>query len=799
MDITLVGADFEENLGVGMIAASAIAAGHRVRVVPFNEARQLSAIAQKLAKANPDVVGLSIQFQHRAREFLGLASVLRGLGYAGHITCGGQFPTLAYKDVLEHKHGIDSVVLHEGESTFVKLLDALSNAQPYAGVPGLAHRDSSGSAHVGQTPPLDTLDDLPFPARYRGHSQHMGIPFVPILGSRGCWGSCSYCSITSFYRDAKSKRGGMMLRHRSPENIAAEMAMLLGNVGGRAIFCFHDDNFLLPRAEASIERIRAIKEAVDAYGVGRVGMIGKCRPDSLTPELTRELHKLGVIRLYVGVENMSVAGSKHLNRRMQTDCVRDALAACRQEGIFGCYNLLIFEPDAKLQDIEDNIAFIREHASHPVNFCRAEPYHGTPLQIEMASRNTLAGSYLGYDYRIEDDRTELLFRICAAAFRQRNFAPNGVHNRYMGLGYNAKLLEYFYQDKTGRRAELMHECEELTRSIALETAGFLEQALSLAESADLSDRERIERETALMGLRIAEADRLQHARLDQLYASMAHYSKVDEQPPLPSTSRAKLFQAAKKIAQSAALGTLLGAWSLSACSDTIPVVDPVPSDARVDGPLIADPLPPDMRTDTPYLDDPAPDSMVADPPPPDGMVVDMLPPDAFIDHGVDDPLPPDMLIVDPLPPDAGVDGPLPFDMLPSPDPGFEQAALTPPAASKPGVHIDQWRDTSPRQKYRSEDLPLYHPPAIQLSGKRTEDGIEVSLKGGPAAISTRWEGDGEIVQEKDNERQVLWQPNSDTDQIRVAMRSKGGVAVVALRAREIQSYPPPQPTQPYSE
>jgi anaerobic magnesium-protoporphyrin IX monomethyl ester cyclase len=779
VEITLVGADFEENLGVGMIAATAVAAGHRVRVMPFNEARQIDSIARKLTDANPRVVGLSIQFQHRAREFLKLATSLRKLGYAGHITCGGQFPTLAFKEVLEDKHGIDSVVLHEGEATFVKLLRALENATPYADVPGLACLNSSGNAQAGPTPALGPLDDLPFPARYRGHSQHMGVPFVPILGSRGCWGACSYCSITSFYRDAKSMRGGRMLRHRSPENIAAEMAMILGNVGGKAIFCFHDDNFLLPRPEASVARIRAIKETVDAYGAGRVGMIGKCRPDSLTPELTRELRELGVIRLYVGVENMSSDGSKHLNRRMQTDCVRSALAACRQEGIFGCYNLLIFEPDAKLQDIEDNIAFIREHASHPVNFCRAEPYHGTPLQIEMASRNTLGGTYLGYDYRIEDDRTELLFRICAAAFRERNFAASGVHNRYMGLGYNAKLLEYFYRDTTGHLAELMRECETLTRDIALETAGFLEEALALAKSIDLADRERIERETALLGLRIAAADRFQHARLDQLYAAMSHYSKEDEQPVLETSSRKQLFNAAKRIAQSAALGTMIGAWSLSACSDTVPVVDPVPSDARADFPPMSDPLPPDSGMDSLYLDDPAPaDMMVADPPPPDGMVVDMLPPDQGVDQ---------WLIADPLPPDSGADEFVPFEALPSPDPGFdEQSSLLAPDAdqTKTNVPIDQWRDTSPKRQNRTEDLPFYHPPAVKLSGIQTPNGVKVSLLGGPAAISTRWEGDGEIEGEG---RQIIWRPHSDIDQIRVAVRSKGGVAVVALRSGEIDA------------
>ncbi|MEI8254881.1 MAG: cobalamin B12-binding domain-containing protein, partial [Deltaproteobacteria bacterium] len=115
LTLALVGADFEENLGVGMIAAAAAHAGHRVTIHPFNEPTELAAIAEQLAESQPDVVGLSIQFQHRAHEFVSLARRLRTLGYRGHITCGGQYPTLADTEVLDPRNGLNSVVLHEGE------------------------------------------------------------------------------------------------------------------------------------------------------------------------------------------------------------------------------------------------------------------------------------------------------------------------------------------------------------------------------------------------------------------------------------------------------------------------------------------------------------------------------------------------------------------------------------------------------------------------------------------------------------------------------------------------------------
>ena len=236
MRVVLVGADFEENLGVGMIAASAARAGHTVEIVPFNEACEGPQLARAVAQHHPEVVGLSMQFQHRAHEFIELARALRAHGFGGHITCGGQYPTLADLELLGHVQEIDSVVLHEGEHSFVELLDALGGARPLREVAGLALRDDDGAPFrtAGRRLVAD-LDSLPEPLRYRPHARHAGVPFIPIMGSRGCWGACTFCSITSFYRDARARAPrSKMLRQRSVGNIADEMARLWHGAEGRA-------------------------------------------------------------------------------------------------------------------------------------------------------------------------------------------------------------------------------------------------------------------------------------------------------------------------------------------------------------------------------------------------------------------------------------------------------------------------------------------------------------------------------------------------------------------------------------
>jgi anaerobic magnesium-protoporphyrin IX monomethyl ester cyclase len=722
MHIVLIGADFEENLALCMLSAAVERAGHRAKVVAFDDDSQLDAIAGRVARDAPDVVGLSIQFQHRSSEFLRLATRLRSKGYRGHVTCGGQFPTMAWQHVLAGQTPFDSVALNDAEETLVELLRALERGTALAEVAGLAVPSPLGPRRTPPRRNQEDLDALPVAKRYRRHALHAGVPFIPILGGRGCWGSCTYCSITSFYRDGQaSAGGGKIVRTRSARSVAQEMAVLWHAAGGAGIFCFHDDNFLLPRPEATRERVGALRAALDELGVGRAAIVGKARPDCIDAALAKDLARWGVVRLYVGVENASASGAEHLGRRKQNASIRQALAACREAGIFTCYNLLLFEPDTTLEDVRENVAFMREHAVHPVNFCRAEPYHGTPLYRRLEREGRLRGSVLGWDYRLADDRAELLFRICASAFRERNFASAGVANRTMGLGYVAKVVAHFHPDDA-RVRPLERRAAELTRAISEDTADWLEKAIELAARADLGDRDRIERDTALLGLGIAAADRVWHARLDAVIGDIEDFAARARTRSAPR----KLPQPIARLAETLGLAAVVGmgtATFAQGCGST--TVDPVPSDAGQDW-SVSDPVPQDAG-------------------------IDAQPNDAGSDA--------DATVVDPPPPDAGV-GLLDDDRRPT----------------------DHWRDTAPRRAVRSDDVPLFDPPDVRLSAVREGDAVRVTLVGGPAAIGTRWQAEGDI---DGDGREVVWRPSSDADLLSVAVRGRGGVSVVSIRTCEV--------------
>ncbi len=847
MRVTLVGSDVEENLGLAMVGAALIRKGHHVQVLPYNELDELPGVVERISRQKPGLVGLGMQFQHRSADFVRLAGALRGAGYAGHVTAGGQYATLAGDEVLAHHPAFDSIVLHEGEHSTAELAAALDGGTPLTEVAGLLVRTSEGVCRTGPRPLCADLDSLPFALRYRAPNLHLGIPFFPVWGSRGCWGACAFCAITTYYRDAQRHGGGRKLRLRSPASIADEIAILWRAAGGPCIVCFHDDTFLLPRPADTLERVRSIRRELDARGVGRVGLVGKCRPETVTDELCRELRQLGVFRLYVGIENASQHGQDDLNRRTKTPQLRRALRAMHRSGIFGCYNLLVFEPDVTLDDVRENIAFIREHAAQPMNFCRAEPYHKTPLYERAKARGTLGGSYLGWDYRIENDRAELLYRITAAAFDSRNFMPAGVANRCMGLGYIAQVLRTFYDVSSPQAQRLLERAAELMRQITLDTADFLDEAVLLADTVDLQARDLIERKTARLGLRVLAHDRLWHQRLDELLDEMNAFVAGQARPPrAPRVWREALQGAA--LAGVVALSTQACGGSTTGDRDRNTatggqvgtgstagvggmVYDALPPWGGMGG-WVADPLPTSGGSSTGGRGGATSGGT-------GGFVADMLPPTGGMGGWVNDPLPnTGGFIADMVPPSGGtggwVDDALPGSggLVPGGAGGEGGAGDGTAGASRGGAGgdaggaggadgggvglggfiadmlpasggTDGVADPLPGPQTLlapTREAPDHWQNTAPRRARRSQDlplfdppEIRLHARRVPQGIAVTLCGGERAMtlrwepegELEGDQREVLWRPASDHAQLRVAARTAGGVSVTSLRANGI--------------
>jgi anaerobic magnesium-protoporphyrin IX monomethyl ester cyclase len=436
--ILLVGPDYEENLSVRYISSSLRAAGHEVTLASFLDASDVPEVVN--AAKGTQIVGLSMCFQARAREFLELARQLKQLDPGRIVLAGGHYASCAATELLKHHPEIDLVVVHEGEQTMVEIANSgarLSDEIP--SIRGLVYRSTGEVRFTPPRPILADLDRLPWPDRDGPLRLLTGVPTSYLMGSRGCMGSCHYCCITTLHRLAPGAR----FRRREPERVADEMAHLYHQRGTRQ-FVFHDDNFLVPDQRDNHHRLDRLERALAERGVSDIGLVLKCRPAEVEPGIFKRLKNLGLIRVFLGIESGSAPGLQSLGRHQEIAASERALELCHSMDISAQYTIMTFHPEATIETIKADIAFMRRHIEHPLNFCRAEIYAGTPLETRMLSEGRARGNYLGRSYRITDAAADLASSHAVRLFMERCWTNTSVLNTAIRNDHMAAILDRFY-------------------------------------------------------------------------------------------------------------------------------------------------------------------------------------------------------------------------------------------------------------------------------------------------------------------------------------------------------------------
>ena len=488
--IALVGPELEENLSLRYLASSLETAGFKTQIVPFDSPNDLARVLAILLDSGspPALVGLSLSFQRRAKDFFALSVALRQRGYAGHITTGGHFGTFACREILRDFPEIDSICRHEAEETLVRLAQALDSGNELAQIPGLACRDAQGNTRLTALPALPDLHKLPPPDRRGAPSECLGHRLAPLVASRGCYANCAFCCISAWHEQTQP---GKRFRLRPVEDVADEMADLY-HQRKIEIFIFHDDNFFLPTRTHTLKRIASLADALDQRGIRDMATVVKARPNDLDPEVMSALReRLGLIRVYVGIETNSERGLLTLQRHVERAQNEAALELVERFGIYACFNLLIFDPSTQIEDLETNLAFMEKFAHVPQNFGRVELYAGTPLLASMQGQGRCRGDYLDWDYRIADDRAQRVFELAMPCFFVRNFSETSAANLLMGTRFVVEVAARFHPRVF--RPAWRTEVQRLNRKLARDSVqgmreiiGFVKARQSRQQEADFT-------------------------------------------------------------------------------------------------------------------------------------------------------------------------------------------------------------------------------------------------------------------------------------------------------------------------
>jgi radical SAM superfamily enzyme YgiQ (UPF0313 family) len=475
--IALVGPEIEENLSLRYLAASLARAGYETELVAFNSEHDFASAIASVMQEPPLIVGISLAFQWRAKDFLAYAVALREVGYRGHVTVGGHFATFESEAILREFPEIDSVCRQEAEDTIVALARAVEKGGEIAEIPGLALRDREGVPYRTGEAALPNLATLSAPDRRGPPAACFGHGIAPLVGSRGCYANCSFCCIAAWHEQSLP---GKRYRLRDVEAIADEMVEQK-RTRGVDVFVFHDDNFFLPGHKKNRERISALADALEARGIGEFATVVKARPTDVDREVFRLLvERLHCIRVYIGIETDADQGLETLRRWSHVKQNQKSIEIVRELDLYTCFNLLVFDPDTRLEDLRTNVRFLRWAKEFPSNFGRVELYAGTPLLDRMLKENRCTGDFMQWDYELASPEVTRVFHLIMRLFHARNFGDEALSNRIMATRFDLEVVRHFHPHVF--RREWHEEGKELSSLLAVDGADAFDRVLDHVEA-----------------------------------------------------------------------------------------------------------------------------------------------------------------------------------------------------------------------------------------------------------------------------------------------------------------------------
>ncbi|MDD5173430.1 MAG: radical SAM protein [Candidatus Omnitrophica bacterium] len=383
------GDHIQPSLGLGYLASSLRRSHHDVKILDcVKEKITINRFRNVIAKEKPDIMGFQLYTSD-------LGFVKKALNISKEVNkdivtvVGGHHPSAMPVETLEAiKDDLDFLFVGEAELSLPKLLDKLAKGDKrFDDVPGLAWREK-GQIRLNDKFIIEDLDSLPMPAwdlirpETYPESQHGAFfkkfPIAPIILTRGCPYSCTFC--------AGNLVSGKRIRKRNIDNVLDEIRLLHNDYGIRE-FHIIDDNFTqdISYAKNFLRRLKALNLDISWAAPNGVRM------DTLDEEILKLMKETGLYLISLGIES----GSDEVLRRMKkgTDIakIRRCVKMIKANGIDMAGFFILGFPGDTEKSIKDTIRFSIELGIIRANFMTYLPFPGSESYRELSAGKELEG------------------------------------------------------------------------------------------------------------------------------------------------------------------------------------------------------------------------------------------------------------------------------------------------------------------------------------------------------------------------------------------------------------------------
>ncbi len=302
----------------------------------------------EILQGNPGLIGISIINISQLIPGLTLAALIKKASPEIHINIGGSVFTRLINEISKNKELFslfDSVIVHEGETALLNLIDHLENKSDIQDIPNLIYKEGSEIKLNRLNSVGEDINSLPTPCFDGLPLQKYLSPelVIPILSSRGCyWNRCTFCDHGYGYSGK--------YRPREVDLLFNDIKTLKDKYN-TSFFTFQDEG-LSPKMMGALSD-KLIESKID------ISWLADSRFEpSFSSEIGKKLSLAGCKMLYFGLESANERVLKCMDKGIQKENVIQICKYCRDAGIWAHLFLIFGFPTETLKEARETMDFI---------------------------------------------------------------------------------------------------------------------------------------------------------------------------------------------------------------------------------------------------------------------------------------------------------------------------------------------------------------------------------------------------------------------------------------------------------
>jgi radical SAM superfamily enzyme YgiQ (UPF0313 family) len=384
-----------------------------------------------------NVIGISSMFANDWIYIRELVKLCRQNFPEAKIVLGGEYPTADYSYILENYPEVDICVLGEGEDTLLELLSRIEEKKCFSDISGIAFNKDGQVIKTPRRLRIKDLEQIPWPdwsqipideyMRISGSFYAAEEKSMPLLGSRGCPYSCTFCSSPNMWTTRWVAR--------EIDDVIAEIKHYVSYYGAKHIR-FFDLTAIINRKWTIEFCERLIAENLPVTWSLPVGT----RTEAVDEHLLRLLKRSGCLSMDMSAESGSPETLKRIKKRLSVGHIQGIIRSASKIGFKVRVNVIFGLPGQTKKEVLQSIIFILKSAifgASDLACMQFAPYPGSELFDQLKKEKRL-------ELKSNDEYELYLFQNINNSLNSFKSWSDHISDFQLGvIFYLATILFYF--------------------------------------------------------------------------------------------------------------------------------------------------------------------------------------------------------------------------------------------------------------------------------------------------------------------------------------------------------------------